>query len=124
MGIFGKKGLAFEKIGLSKSKISSDKSTTVQVNVKNFKQKFDNIVLKTKTDDQTNQYLTINTPLLNLPSLDFPNRNTGDHEITITPHNIPVSKMFFKISVEVYANNEEKPLLKKDFNLEVNKKQT
>jgi hypothetical protein len=124
LGIFDKKGLAFEKIDLSKSKISSDKSTTIQVNVKNFKEKFDNLVLKTKTDDQTNQYLTISAPLLNLPSLDFPNRNTGDHEITITPHNIPVSKMSFKITIEVYANNEEKPLLKKDFDLEVNKKQT
>ena len=122
MGIFGKKILAFEKIELSKSKISSDKTTTIKVNVKNFKEKIDNLVVKTNTDDQTNQYLTINTPVLNLPALDFPNRNTGEHEITITPHNIPVSKMSFKITVEVYANNGEKPLIKKDFDLTVNKK--
>lgn len=123
MGIFSKKGLAFEKIELSKSKITSDKPATIKVNVKNFKEKFDNIVLKTKTDDENNQYLTISTPSLQLPSLDFPNRNTGDHEITISPHNIPVSKMSFKITVEVYANNGEKPLLKKEFDLTVNKKQ-
>ena len=122
MGIFGKKILAFEKIELSKSKISSDKTTTIKVNVKNFKEKIDSLVVKTKTDDQTNQYLTISTPVLNLPTLDFPNRNTGEHEITITPHNIPVSKMSFKITVEVYANNGEKPLIKKDFDLTVNKK--
>ena len=122
MGIFGKKGLAFEKIELSKSKIDSDKTSTIKVNVKNFKEKFENLVVKTKTDDQTNQYLTINTPTLNLPTLDFPNRNTGEHEIVITPHNIPVSKMSFKITVEVYANGGETPLLKKDFDLTVNKK--
>ena len=122
MGIFSKKGLAFEKIKLSKSKITSDKTTTIKVNVKNFKEKFGNIVLKTKTDDTNNQYLTISTPSIQLPSLDFPNRNTGDHEITISPHNIPVNKMSFKITVEVYANNVEKQMLKKEFNLTVNKK--
>ena len=122
MGIFGKKGLAFEKIELSKSKINSDKTSTIKVNVKNFKEKFENLVVKTKTDDQTSQYLTISAPTLNLPTLDFPNRNTGEHEIVITPHNIPVSKMSFKITVEVYANNGETPLLKKDFDLTVNKK--
>lgn len=122
MGIFGKKGLAFEKIELSKSKINSDKTSTIKVNVKNFKENFANIVVKTKTDDQIGQYLTISTPTLNLPTLDFPNRNTGEHEIVITPHNVPVSKMSFKITVEVYANNGESPLLKKDFDLTVNKK--
>jgi hypothetical protein len=122
LGIFGKKGLAFEKIELSKSKINSDKTTMIKVNVKNFKEKFENLVVKTKTDDQTNQYLTINTSILNLPPLDFPNRNTGEHEIVITPHNIPVSKMSFKITVEVYANDGKTPLLKKDFDLTVNKK--
>ena len=122
MGIFGKKGLAFEKIELSKSKINSDKTTTIKVNVKNFKEKFENLVLKIRTDDQTGQYLTISMPMLNLPSLDFPNRNTGEHEITITPQNIPVSKMSFKITVEVYANDVETPLLKKNFDLTVNKK--
>ena len=122
MGIFGKKGLAFEKIESSKSKINSDKTSTIKINVKNFKENFENLVVKTKTDDQTSQYLTISTPILNLPTLDFPNRNTGEHEIVITPHNIPVSKMSFKITVEVYANSGEAPLLKKDFDLTVNKK--
>ena len=122
MGIFGKKGLAFEKIELSKSKINSDKTAVIKVNVKNFKEKFENLVLKTKTDDQTSQYLTISTPMIDLPSLDFPNRNTGEHEITITPQNIPVNKMSFKITVEVYANDGEKPLLKKDFDLTITKK--
>ena len=122
MGIFGKKGLAFEKIELSKSKINSDKTSTIKINIKNFKENFENLVVKTKTDDQTSQYLTISTPILNLPTLDFPNRNTGEHEIVITPHNIPVSKMSFKITVAVYANNGESPLLKKDFDLTVNKK--
>mgnify|MGYP007099587487 CR=1 FL=1 len=122
MGLFGKKGLAFEKIELSKSKINSDKTSTIKVNVKNFKEKFDNLVVKTKTDDQTGQYLTISAPVLNLPALDFPNRNTGEHEIVITPQNIPVRKMSFKIIIEVYANNVESPLLKKDFDLTVNKK--
>ena len=122
MGLFGKKGLAFEKIELSKSKINSDKTTTIKVNVKNFKEKFENLVLKTRTDDQTGQYLTISTPILNLPTLDFPNRNTGEQEIVITPRDIPVSKMSFKITIEVYANDGEKPMLKKDFDLTVNKK--
>jgi hypothetical protein len=124
LGIFSKKGLGFEKIKLSKSKITSDKTTTIKVNVKNFKEKFGNIVLKTKTDDTNNQYLTISATSLQLPSLDFPNRNTGDHEIIISPHNIPVNKMSFKITVEVYANNVEKPMIKKEFDLTVNKKQS
>ena len=123
MGIFNKKGLAFEKIELSKSKINSDKTATIKVNVKNFKEKFENIVLKTKTDDENNQYLAISPTLLQLPTLDFPNRSTGDHEIAISPHNIPVNQMSFKITVEVYANNVEKPILKKEFDLTVNKKQ-
>lgn len=122
MGLFGKKGIAFEKIELTKSKIKSDKTTTIKVNVKNFKEKFENLVLKTKTDDQTGQYLTVSAPVLGLPALDFPNRNTGEQEITITPKNIPVSKMSFKITIEVFTNGEEKPLLKKDFDLTVNKK--
>ncbi len=122
LGIFNKKGLAFEKIELSKSKINSDKTATIKVNVKNYKEKFENIVLKIKTDDENNQYLTISTTLLQLPALDFPNRSTGDHEIIINPHNIPVNKMSFKIIVEVYANNVEKPMLKKEFDLTVNKK--
>ncbi len=123
MEIFSKKGLAFEKIELSKSKITSDKTASIKVNVRNFKEKFDSIVLKTTTDDKSNQYLRISAPSLDLPGLDFPNRNTGDHEIIITPYNIPVSKMSFKITVEVYARDDGKPMLKKEFILTVNKKQ-
>lgn len=122
MGLLGKKRLAFEKIELSKSKINSDKTTSIKVNVKNFKETFQNLVLKTKTDDQTGQYLTVSAPVLNLPALDFPNRNTGEQEIVITPKNIPVNKMSFKISVEVFAEGQEKSILKKDFDLTVNKK--
>ena len=124
MGIFNKKGLAFEKIELSKSKIDSDKTATIKVNIKNFKEKFENIILKTKSDDENNQYLTISEPTLKLPSLDFPNRNTGDHVLTISSHNITLNKMPFRITVEVYANNGEKPILKKEFDLTVNKKQS
>jgi len=123
LGIFNKKGLAFETIKLTNSQITSDKATSIKVNVKNFKEKFDNIVLKIKTDDESNQYLTVNTTSLNLPDLDLPNRNTGDHEIVITPYNIPVNQMSFKITVEVYAKNDDKPMLKKELVLTVNKKQ-
>jgi len=123
LGLFGKKGMAFEKIELSKSKIASNKTATIKVNVKNFKETFTNIVLKTKSDDKSNEYLIISNPSLSLPALDFPNRNTGDHEITITPRNIPLSKMTFKIEIEVYANNRDSPILTKDFDLTVNKKQ-
>ena len=124
MRIFSKKRLAFEKIELSKSKISSDETTTLTVNVKNFKEKFDDITVLTKTDDASNQYLTINQPTLRLPSLDFPNRNTGDQIITINPYNIPVQRMSFKITVGVYANNAKKLMLEKEFDLTVNKKQS
>jgi hypothetical protein len=122
LGILRKKGLAFEKIELSKTKITSDKTTTLKVNVKNSKETFDNIILKIKTDDENNQYLKISSALIHLPNLNFPNTNTGDHEITFTPQNIPVSKMPFKITVEVFASNEEKPMLKKELDLTVNKK--
>ena len=122
MGIFNKKKLAFEKIELSKSKINSDETVTVTVNVKNFKEKIDDISVITKTDDASNQYLTINKPSLRLPSLVFPDSNTGSQEITINPYNIPVHKMEFKISVEVYTDNAKKLMLKKDFDLIVNKK--
>ena len=121
MGLF-KKGLAFEKIKLSKSKISSDTTTTITVNVKNFKEKFENIILTTKSDDIDGQYLKIDKSIIQLPPLDFPHRNTGDHEITISPHNIPLNKMPFKITIEVFTNNEKKPILKKEFDLTVNKK--
>jgi len=124
LGIFSKKGLAFEKIDLSKSKINSDETAKITVNVKNFKEKFNDISVLTKTDDATNQYLQINKPTLRLPSLDFPNRNTGDQEIIINPINIPVQKMTFKISIEVYTDNAKKLMLKKEFTLTVNKKQS
>lgn len=121
MGLF-KKELAFEKIELSKSKIDSDKTTTIKVNVKNYNEKVDNIILKIKTDDQNNQYVIISNSVIQLSSLDFPNKNTGEHEIVITPHNIPLSTMSFKITVEVFGNNKEKPILNKEFNLTVKKK--
>jgi hypothetical protein len=123
LGIFNKKKLAFEKIELSKSKINSDETVTVTVNVKNFKEKIDDISVITKTDDASNQYLTINKPSLRLPSLVFPDSNTGSQEITINPYNIPVHKMEFKISVEVYTDNAKKLMLKKEFDLTVTKKQ-
>lgn len=122
MGLFNKKGLSFAKIKLSKSKINSDKNTMITINIKNYEEKFRNIIVTTKTDDLENQYLKIDKPLMDLPSLDFSNRNTGDHEITITPYNIPLSKMPFKITLKVFANNNEKPLIKKEFSLLVNKK--
>ena len=103
--------------------MNSDKTSTITVNVKNFKEKFENIILTTKTDDASGQYLKIDKPSIQLPSLTFPNKNTGDHEITISPHNIPLNKMPFKITIEVFANNENKPILKKGFDLTVNKKQ-
>ena len=121
MGLF-KKELAFEKIELSKSKIDSDKTAKIKVNVKNFKEKFDNLVLKIRSDDVRNQYVTISNPVIQLAPLDFPDKNTGEQEITITPHNIPLSKMSFKITVEVFGNNKEKSILQKEFNLTVNKK--
>lgn len=124
MGIFSKKGLAFEKIDLSKSKINSDETTKITINVKNFKEKFDDISVLIKTDDAANKYLQISKPTLRLPSLDFPNRNTGDQEIMLDPIDIPVQKMTFKISVEVYTDNAKKLMLKKEFNLTVNKKQS
>jgi len=123
LGIFNKKKLAFEKIELSKSKINSDETATITVNVKNFKEKIDDISVITKTDDASNQYLTINKPSLRLPSLVFPDSNTGSQEITINPYNIPVHKMEFKISVEVYTDNAKKLMLKKEFDLTVTKKQ-
>jgi len=122
LGIFQKKGLAFEKIDLSKSKINSDETTKITINIKNFKEKFDDISVLIKTDDASNQYLQISQSTLRLPSLDFPNRNTGDQVITLNPINIPVQKMSFKITIEVYSDNGKKLMLKKEFNLTVNKK--
>lgn len=122
MGLFSRKGLSFAKIKLSKSKINSDKSSTITINIKNYEEKFRNIIVTTKTDVLENQYLKIDKPLVQLPQLDFPNRNTGDHEITITPYSIPLNKMPFKIILKVFANNNEKPLLQKEFSLIVNKK--
>jgi hypothetical protein len=120
--LFGKKSLAFEKLKLSNSKISSDKFATITLNLKNREEKFDNILIITKTDDLNNQYLKIDKPSLQLPSLDFPNRNTGDHTITITPFNIPLNKMTFKITLEVFANNKPKSVLRKEFHLDIVKK--
>jgi hypothetical protein len=122
LGLFTRKGLAFEKLKLSNSKITSDKFTTITLNLKNREKKFDNILITTKTDDLNNQYLKIDKPSLQLPSLDFPNRNTGDHKITMTPYNIPLNKMTFKITLDVFANNDPKSLLRKEFNLNVMKK--
>jgi hypothetical protein len=123
LGIFNKKKLAFEKIELSKSKINSDETVTVTVNVKNFEEKIDDISVITKTDDESNQYLIINQPSVRLPSLVFPYSNTGNHQIIINPYNIPVHKMSFKINVGVYTDNSKKLMLKKEFDLTVNKKQ-
>lgn len=122
MGLFSKKGLSFEKLKLSNSKITSDKYVTITLNLKNNKDKFDSVLVITKTDDLNDQYLKIDKPSLSLPSLDFPNRNTGDHKITITPCNIPLNKMTFKINLEVFVNNNSKSTLRKEFNLEVIKK--
>lgn len=122
MGLFIRKSIAFEKIKLSNSKTTSDKSTTITVNLKNREKTFDDILVTTKTDDLNGQYLKIDKPSLQLPSLDFPNRNTGDHVITITPYNIPLSKMIFKIELDVFANKNPKPVLRKKFNLTITKK--
>ena len=122
MGLFIRKSIAFEKIKLSNSKTTSNKSTTITVNLKNREKKFDDILVTTKTDDLNGQYLKIDKPSLQLPSLDFPNRNTGDHVITITPYNIPLSKMIFKIELDVFANKNPKPVLRKKFNLTITKK--
>ena len=122
MGLFSKKGLAFEKINLSKSKINSDETTKITVNIKNSAEKFNDIAVLIKTDDASNQYLQIDKKTIRLPSLDFPNRNTGDHEIIINPINIPVQKMTFKVTVEVYTDNIKKLMLKKEFTLTVMKK--
>ena len=120
--MFGKKGLVFEKLKISNSKIDSDKFSTITLNLKNNEEKFDSITVITKTDDLNDQYLKIDKPSFQLPSLDFPNRNTGDHTITITPYNIPLNKMTFKITVEVFANNKLKSVLRKEFDLNVLKK--
>jgi hypothetical protein len=122
LGLFARKSLKFEKLKLSNSKITSDKFTTITLNLKNPEEKVDNILVTIKTDDLNNQYLKIDKPSLQLPSLDFPNRNTGDHEITITPYNIPLNKMTFKITLDVFANNNPKSVLRKEFNLNVMKK--
>lgn len=121
MGLFTK-SLTFDKLKLSKTKITSDTSTIITVNIKNHQESFGNILLITKTDDEKNQFLEIDKPSLQLPSLDLPNRNTGDHQITITTHNIPLNKMTFKITLEVFANNKPKAILQKKFNLDVIKK--
>lgn len=122
MKLFERKGLTFEKLKLSDSKITSDKFISITLNLKNKEKKFENLFVTTKTDDLDNQYLKIDKPTLQLPSLDFPNRNTGDHKISIIPYNIPLNKMTFKITIEVFANNISKSLLQKEFSLTVEKK--
>ncbi|HUL51736.1 MAG TPA: hypothetical protein VLT10_00515 [Verrucomicrobiae bacterium] len=122
MDILHKKKLGFEKIHLSKSKIKSDQTATITVNVKNFKEKVDDISVIVKTEDASSQYLTIKPPSIRLPSLVFPDSNTGNHEFTINPINIPVHKMIFKITVEVYTDNAKKLMLNKEFDLTVTKK--
>lgn len=120
--ILNRKKLIFEKLKLSKSKINSDEACTITFNIKNFKEKFEKIVAKTRTDDLQNQYLKIDKPIIELPSLDFPNRNTGDHTVTIAPYNIPLSKMSFKIILEIIMGDNGKLVLKKEFNLKIDKK--
>lgn len=122
MGLIARKGLKFEKFKISNSKITSEKTVTITLNLKNNEKKFENILVITKTDDLNNQYLKIDKPSLQLPPLDFPNRNTGDHQVIITPFNIPLNKMIFKITLDVFVNNNQKSLLRKEFNLEVLKK--
>ncbi|WP_268541656.1 hypothetical protein [Candidatus Nitrosotenuis cloacae] len=123
MGLFSRGNLAFEKINLSRSKIASDGYATITLNVKNRDQKFDGLVAVTETDDLQGQYLKIDTPSLSLPALDFPNRNTGDHKITLTPHNIPLSEMSFRIHLKIMAGGADRPVLEKKFSLTVTKKQ-
>ncbi len=122
MGLFTKRDLAFEKLKLSNSKTYSDKFVTITLNLKNHEEKFDNILVTTKTDDLNNQYLKIDNPSLLLQSLNFPNRNTGDHKITITPFYIPLTKMTFKIMLNVFANNNSKSILQKEFDITITKK--
>lgn len=122
MGLFSRGNLAFEKIKLSDSKIASDGHATITLNVKNRDQKFDGLVAVLETDDLQGQYLKIDAPSLSLPALDFPNRNTGDHKITITPYNIPLSEMSFKMRLKVMAGGTGKPALEKKFSLTVTKK--
>lgn len=122
MGLFSRSDLKFAKAKISKSKIDSDKSATITVNLKNKKQTFDKIIVKTKTDDENAEYLTVDKATMELPPLEYPNKNTGDHEVTITPFNIPLNEMPFTIIVEVYANDSAKVLLKKEFSLTIHKK--
>jgi len=122
LGLFGGKKLEFGKIKLSSSKINSNETCVITFNIKNFKESLGKIVAVTKTDDLKNQYLKIDRPTIELPPLDFPNRSTGDHSVTITPYDIPLSKMSFKITLEIFADGGEKPSLKKEFGLTVKKK--
>ena len=70
----------------------------------------------------TNIYISA-TPSSGLPPC-FPNSNTGDQEIMLNPYNIPIHKMSFKITVEIYINNAKKLMREKEFDLTVNKKQS
>lgn len=120
--IINPKGLQFEIIKLDPVEIKSTETATITINVRNFgNEKFDSIYVKTTTDDQEKKFLLISPEILRLPSLDLDNKNTGDHKITITPFNIPLEKMPFKIMVEVYANGEMQPKISHVFDLTVTK---
>ncbi|WP_162858546.1 hypothetical protein [Candidatus Nitrosotenuis aquarius] len=122
MGLLSRKKLKFEKIKITSTKINSNEFCTITFNIRNFKDVFAKITAITKTDDVQNQYLRIDKPQIELPSLDFENRNTGDHSVLITPYNIPLNKMLFRITVEVFTDDNNKPQIKKEFRLTVNKK--
>ncbi len=122
LGLLSRKKLKFEKIKITSTKINSNEFCTITFNIRNFKDVFAKITAITKTDDVQNQYLRIDKPQIELPSLDFENRNTGDHSVLITPYNIPLNKMLFRITVEVFTDDNNKPQIKKEFRLTVNKK--
>lgn len=121
LGLLSRKKLKFEKIKITSTKINSNEFCTITFNIRNFKDVFAKITAITKTDDVQNQYLRIDKPKIELPSLDFENRNTGDHSVLITPHNIPLNKMLFRITIEIFTD-DKKPQIKKEFRLTVNKK--
>lgn len=122
LGLLSRKKLKFEKIKITSTKINSNEFCTITFNIRNFKDVFAKITAITKTDDVQNQYLRIDKPKIELPSLDFENRNTGDHSVLITPYNIPLNKMLFRITIEIFTDDNNKPQIKKEFRLTVNKK--
>ena len=125
------KGLAFEKIGLSSEtqttpsdniSITADQTAKITINIKNYNQVFHDIKINTTTDDSTNEFHTLDHPLLLVSSLDRPNKNTGDNYITITPHNIKLDTTPLTITVEVYANNTQSPIISHVLHLTITKK--